>query len=44
MLLMFDFQSHSLQLDFLKKVLPNYHLLRKPTFDPKKIKSEATKA
>lgn len=32
-------QSHSLQLVFLRKLLPNYHLLRKPTFDPKKLKA-----
>ncbi|CAO1433715.1 unnamed protein product [Diamesa serratosioi] len=29
--------SHMLQLDFLRKILPNYHHLRKATFDPKKI-------
>jgi dynactin-6 len=28
--------SHMLQLDFLRKILPNYHHLRKPTFDSKK--------
>lgn len=29
-----------LQLDFLKKVLPNYHHLRKASYDPKKIRSQ----
>uniref|UniRef100_A0A1A9V9J3 Dynactin subunit 6 n=1 Tax=Glossina austeni TaxID=7395 RepID=A0A1A9V9J3_GLOAU len=28
--------SQTLQIDFLRKVLPNYHLLRKPNYDPKK--------
>uniref|UniRef100_A0A6B2EBT1 Dynactin subunit 6 n=1 Tax=Phlebotomus kandelakii TaxID=1109342 RepID=A0A6B2EBT1_9DIPT len=30
----------TLQLDFLRKVLPNYHHIRKATFDPKKIRSQ----
>uniref|UniRef100_A0A1L8DVN9 Dynactin subunit 6 n=1 Tax=Nyssomyia neivai TaxID=330878 RepID=A0A1L8DVN9_9DIPT len=32
--------SQTLQLDFLRKVLPNYHHIRKATFDPKKIRSQ----
>lgn len=32
--------SQMLQLDFLKKVLPNYHHLRKGLYDPKKIRSQ----
>ncbi|GAB0099829.1 Dynactin subunit 6 [Sergentomyia squamirostris] len=32
--------SQTLQLDFLRKVLPNYHHVRKATFDPKKIRSQ----
>lgn len=32
------FQSHSLQLTFLRKLLPNYHLLRKP-LDAKRMKT-----
>ncbi|KAH8400502.1 hypothetical protein KR222_002153, partial [Zaprionus bogoriensis] len=31
--------SQTLQIDFLRKVLPNYHRLRKPNFDPKKPRS-----
>lgn len=35
----FFFQSQTLQIDFLRKVLPNYHHLRKPNHDPKKSRS-----
>eukprot|EP00099_Drosophila_melanogaster_P018798 NP_609949.1 dynactin 6, p27 subunit [Drosophila melanogaster] len=31
--------SQTLQIDFLRKVLPNYHHLRKPNYDPKKARS-----
>ncbi|KAL7724395.1 hypothetical protein ACLKA6_003266 [Drosophila palustris] len=31
--------SQTLQIDFLRKVLPNYHHLRKPNYDPKKTRS-----
>lgn len=31
--------SQTLQIDFLRKVLPNYHRLRKPNYDPKKVRS-----
>ncbi|BFF94029.1 dynactin subunit 6 [Drosophila madeirensis] len=31
--------SQTLQIDFLRKVLPNYHHLRKPNHDPKKARS-----
>ncbi|XP_068147330.1 dynactin subunit 6 [Drosophila tropicalis] len=31
--------SQTLQIDFLRKVLPNYHHLRKPNYDPKKPRS-----
>ncbi|KAH8413453.1 hypothetical protein KR009_011343, partial [Drosophila setifemur] len=31
--------SQNLQIDFLRKVLPNYHHLRKPNYDPKKARS-----
>lgn len=30
--------SQTLQLDFLRKVLPNYHHLKKPTVDPKSMR------
>ncbi|XP_039951047.1 dynactin subunit 6 [Bactrocera neohumeralis] len=30
--------SQTLQIDFLRKVLPNYHHLRKPNYDPKKMR------
>lgn len=36
----FWLQSHQLQLAFLRKLLPNYHMFRKPTFDPKKLKGQ----
>ncbi|XP_059610834.1 dynactin subunit 6 [Phlebotomus argentipes] len=32
--------TQTLQLDFLRKVLPNYHHIRKVTFDPKKIRTQ----
>lgn len=32
------FQSHSLQLTFLRKLLPSYHFIRKANIDPKKSK------
>ncbi|XP_037806175.1 dynactin subunit 6 isoform X1 [Lucilia sericata] len=31
--------SQTLQIDFLRKVLPNYHHLRKPNHDPKKSRN-----
>lgn len=31
--------SQTLQLDFLRKVLPNYHHLKKPTVDPKSMRN-----
>lgn len=31
--------SQTLQIDFLRKVLPNYHHLRKPNYDPKKARA-----
>ncbi|XP_067625427.1 dynactin subunit 6 [Eurosta solidaginis] len=33
--------SQTLQIDFLRKVLPNYHHLRKPNYDPKKMRIAA---
>lgn len=32
--------SHTIQLDYLRKVLPNYHHLKKPNFDPKKVRGQ----
>lgn len=31
--------SQTLQLDFLRKVLPNYHHIKKATYDPKQIRN-----